>query len=1051
MASFTEYVKLILEDGETIAAINRVNAAINKLREQAEKPINIKVNTEIGKIEGEKKLRAEKEKTNTTEHKNIQQRLADYKALKAMNAEQGNPSHTLKFGSPRSLEQGQRFNEQLSETTKRINDVADAHKHVALAAKMAGVEVSRTTASTLANQTVNRADKYIQDEIKEQEKLNNLKVKAMALTDKIRQNSNALDASAGGKAQVEIDNEIKRVAAVSGKSQVDIANEMKKVAADSAKAQESYYRQIQQQAAESAAAQIGYEKEIAAVAKESGKAQIAGIRERETQEEEGAKRLIAINKEVERAAQQAETKRISMIRQRESEEEEGAKRQIAYHNENKRLASEGARAQIQIEKEVAKQNELPSANKTGWRGAAGEWVRDLRRSAAYGTINQGEKIADAAVSAVVSRSRANEILYETGRTPEEMTDVKTRGRAISDKYNVMSQTAGMTLEGHAIGEVGTIKGGEELADIAAPFVSLMTAKYGAEAALSMNQKIMKGLNEAGYVGDKSKETMAYNQLTKMSQVEQENFDPGKWVTLIRNMKGAKFAGSDEMILKMAPLISIGESEGRTGNEYAMLFKTLAFSGKALDNSVGKTNHQDYINSTVLTDHKSGFNPELGRDLAAGTIEGVRAFNALLNKAAIQKGVDVNNALDFKQFLTHVFANQSAQELAMYFHEKPDFIEKQLGQYQRAPGLAAAQGIESRDISTAWVALNEKANDLAANAFEPLTKTIAGIINAGTTFEKWADKNPITAGVGIGVGAAAGIGGYVMANPGQAANTAALGVNTLALYANTGVRGAETLAGAAGTAGALAPIATAIETTLGKTGGAITAWGAALGLITYAGVKVNDYLVKDTALRVLQDRLRKQQAADLASIDKSEEHEHEAKRGVVSMADTGPFKFSPDGTKGYAKSNNMIPNYYDKPIGPNLPIYDYSPKAKILGMNPIDPNDPKTLPQRASRQSVYGDAWSGNLRPVPPFPSPGTHEDKQLDIKGPSFSTFIKTLEDAGSSAGATIKTAGSELEGAGSSIVHALQGIAAEISGVKMPTQAGSAIPNVGKNMPGRL
>lgn len=160
MAGFTEYVRLIAEGGEAEAMINKINAAIAKLRREASQPIKLNLKQEItDAAEAEKKLRGEKVKTTNQEKEAFERRKAEAKAIKAMNAEVGNDANNVRYGSPASIQQARRFNEQLEETTKRINRLADAHKHVKQTAKDAGVAVSGSLSEKLAQQTVGRTEK----------------------------------------------------------------------------------------------------------------------------------------------------------------------------------------------------------------------------------------------------------------------------------------------------------------------------------------------------------------------------------------------------------------------------------------------------------------------------------------------------------------------------------------------------------------------------------------------------------------------------------------------------------------------------------------------------------------------------------------------------------------------------------------------------------------------------------------------------------------------------------------------------------------------------
>lgn len=701
MPSFTEYVHLIAEGNEAIAVINKINEAIAKMRREAASPINVKINPENEKQANSKRQqRSEKLSADQKELELLRKKKEEIAAIKAMNKEVGNPSFAIRYGNQESIAQNQRYSEQLAETTRRINRIADAHKHVAAVAKQADVEVSASLAEKLATQTATRTEKDEAQSIREAAKAAAEREKQMAY---------------GLTRDMQIKTEALR--------------EQERI-----------------------------EKSIAAANKQ-----------RLNEELTGERIVTQMKKEQERL--------------QEKERREARQAQAAV---------ERAEARARRERET----QIASAREGGIRGVVGEWQRDLRRKSIYGTLNTAENLIGHGFEAGLDRSKEIEQQYQTGRSPQERKSIEDRAQQYSDKYAMMSKTEGMVLQRHAMGEVADFKGGQGLADIAAPFVALRTSAIGAEQALTENQKIMKGFNELGWVKSPEKMKAAYESLARMGQVEGANFEPESWLQIIRMAKSAKFAMSDEAMMKLAPLISIGEGAGRAGNEFAMLFKTLAFSGKALDNSIGKTNHLQYVDGTVLSDNKGGFNPELARDVASGTPEGIKKFNALLDSAAKSKGVNPENALDFKQWLTHVFANQSAQELAMWFHEKEDFVEKQLGMYSKARGTEANQGIENRDINSAIAGAKAKFSDATSAIMEPFKKEILGVINMARGAEQWTAAHPM-GGLGI-TGGLAVAGGVALAqsayeNPGQAAQIGLLtsiAANTAATAANTGVAAAE---------------------------------------------------------------------------------------------------------------------------------------------------------------------------------------------------------------------------------------------------------------------
>lgn len=1055
---------------------NRLNEAIAKLRHEASAPITIKMNEEKEKlIDGEKKLRDQKLQTQSVEEKAMQRRKDEYAAIKAMNKEIGNPSYEIRYGSPRSIEQGQKFNEQLEESTKRINRLADAHKHIRDVSKAADVKVSPSLAEKLATQTVNKTEKGEIEDTRLTRVEEENRMRGIAYSMKLKENNAAIEARAGAEAQIKIEKEETAALVAKIKLKKDeeelnmrqIAYSMKlkeNNAAIEASAGGKAQVEIEREQAVALAAKIKLKKEeeelntrqiaysmklkennAAIEAAAGGKAQVDIEREAMRSQLEAEKEIIAAEKE-----------RIRLVRERNAQEEEGAKRVAAMDREAERQEQAVLRKQKEEARELERaqnkarrerENELASSRTTGLRGVAGELVRDTRRNMTYGAISRGEELVHSGFDAGIDRSKEIEAQYQSGRTPQERREIEKRAEGYSDKYAMISKTEGMTLQRHAIGEVGNVKEGMGLADLASPFVALRTAAVGAEAALTENQKIMKGFNELGWVKSPDKMKVAYENIAKMSQVEGQNFDVGSWLTIIRMAKSAKFAMSDEAMMRLAPLISIGEAAGRTGNEFNMLFKTLAMEGKALDNSVGKSNRLKYIEGTDLSNGKGGFNPELAKDVASGTSEGIRKFNNILDKAAASKGVDTKDPLAFSQWLTHVFANQSSKELAMWFHEKADFVDKQLGMYDQARGTAANVGIEKRDIGTAIEGSKAKFSDAASAMMEPFKSAILGAINTTTALLKYAAKNPGTA-TGAVATVGAGIGALAMKaaeNPSETALTIALAANTGATITNTGALAASDIKGL-----------------LGGIGGSI---GLLSKLGIGAGVVAGIYDVKlafDDLDQYMKNRKLKEaaktpegikkynddvQAQDKADLDRAKHAQDQV--STLPDKDNPKLKAFIDGKIKEAQDkinqDKAHPFVYKKGVVNDDGVNPDYGKRRSEGSTPTDSKP--IWHTQAGKSDV---SWKSGI-------DMSSTSTSKLD-KGAADSAIAKISEEgnktaaAMSGAGSSIASAGSTIEaGAGSAagsissggaqISAALSAVAAQIAAVKIqgPAAASSA------------
>lgn len=942
MATFQEHVKLITEANQTLAAIAKVNAAIMKLREQASKPINVKINYEQQKIiQGEQKIRAERQKTADAESNNLKKRLADYKVIKRMNEEQGGPAHNIRFGSAKSLEQGYQFNNQLSETTKRINQLADAHKHINAVAKAAGVTVTPGLAQTLANQTVNKIDKAetaaIKEQIRLQKELNENRMKSIALSMKLKEANARIESSAGAKAQIELQKEIERVARASGKSQVQV------------------------------------EKEIRA----------AGL----------------------------ETVRVLVAAQKEK---------IAVEREARKVARESGRAQVQIEREA---NRIASANERGARGLGGEFLRDTRRYAVYGSINQIERGISAGYESGVDRSTVQENLRQAGRTPAEIEEISKKAVDLTSTFKNLTVTELMTMQQHNRGATGNKENAEALNTITASYISLRKDKVGETAALAENLANLKIGEETGHINDTKWMRRLYDTQARVAQTEGAQYDPRSFLQTVRMEKTAKFNLSDEAQFNIMPFLNISEGAGRAGNEVAMLFKSLTYAGQ----SISKQNAKQ-IAGTIFSDGKGGYDPELSQRLAAGDITGMLD---IVDKFLKQKGLDptdksTKNKTNEMNALAKSIGNTSAREALITLVENIDQYHKQQRAVLLAGGIDSAYGLSGRTLKSAQDAMTAAFKNMTASAMGgKITDFIINRMNNIADAENWAARNPGYAGLGLLAGGAAAVGTYVISNPGQAANTGALGANTLALYRNTESRAIGGVGGKGGKGAGL--IGTGIKLGLG------------IGGIVLAGQAAEAYLGEDAnSWTGIANRLKK----DIR---------------VWAGWDKDPNAMTPKEVLG-------IQSYPNKSTwgiyGPQKPL----PEPEFVPSRPVGIREVNDIPQQSPFGTI-GTPLFGNVNLRNGLGSIGaevqrvTSEKMTNDIIDARLERRRQTLETALKSIGDSVvdgaSKVGDTISSGGGSIVSALEGIAERIRNVPMPTFVGGGFhdlstPNINTGHIGR-
>lgn len=996
--AFQEYVKLITDAHETLNAIARVNEAIQKLRHEAAAPIILKIQDEMQKVAaGEKRMHGDRKAANEEEEKSLKKRLEQYKAMNMARGGSYNNTKDAAFGPIRPVINSE-LDKQIEATVKKLNELKIAKSKIASVAQEAGIELSKAESGKLAGQTVANAERELIRLQKEKIALKkaelDLWVKQTQMTQKLKAENNKIEADAGGRAQVAMENEALRI-----------------------------------------------ERE-----------RIAAVRERNAQEEYGAKHVISEAKEALRIQEQAEHINEKMDRDRQ------------------RMADRAKREQ---------ETQIASARQGGIRGMAGEVVRDSRRALVYGSIGKVEQLAAEAYKADVERSTVEENLRQAGRTSSEIQQMTEKASQLAKRYPTLTVSELMQTEQHNIGAVGDFRQGMRNVENSAAYQAIRKNKVGEEKALGENISLQKVGEELGKINDQGFMHRMYNRVLQVSQTEGSLFDPEQMLQMVRMTKSSKFALSEKMLLGIMPFLGMAEGMGRSGNEIAMLMKSLTYAGASISKQT-----KGEIAGTIMSNGKGGYNPEMAQLVAAGDLTGIIG---MVDKYLKQKGLDTEDKSDrnkvaMMQALAPLMANQNSREALITFVENKAQFDKQGRMADQAQGFDAADNIASRTLQGSQDAIKSTFDNMSAALLGPWNHSIINFNNGVARMQMWATDHPGnigTAAVGFGAAGLAGLAAAIAADPQKSQQTTYLA----AIAVNTGISAKASGLGGVGAGGGI----------MGKVLG--TVGGAAAGVAIQQGIIqpfIDDYnnkeqeaavnnlrnnpevlakeiaqlpgLIKNNTTNIPTERLANELRL---ALEAQRRNERDSSSQAIKDKAGSDFRTSEHQYSGKVWGKNkhgrpilvdppaFRPNYVEPPqkeqFGPNVPA----------GYRFPEPSDPQIHLARAWSLPNWGDYNSGGVvnngrsaRDNRLDETTGSVGGGKLDTNNVMQTSFAK-IQSAGDAAGVAISgaasaisgggaAAGSEIAGAGGAVVSALHGIAAEIAAVKISGPTAGVQPVAG-------
>jgi hypothetical protein len=879
------------------------------------------------------------------------------------------------------------LDKQIEATTKRLNEIQIAKNKIKAVAQESGVSLESGELGKLAGQTVTNTEKELVRIAKEKIALKKeelaLWLKQAQLTQKLKENNNNIEASAGAKAQIAMEQEALRI-----------------------------------------------EKE-----------RIAAVRERNAQEEEGARIVIGMKREQDRIDRQ-------QIR------------------DQQQAAREQERIALKAKRERA-------------GGFINEAIRDSRRNIMYGAIGRIEEAGSVGFKADIERSDTQEFLRQAGRSKSEIEQMTLKAQQLSHIFPTLTVSELMQLQQHNIGAVGSFEEGEKSTNLSAAYIAQRKQKVGEEQALNENQALQKVGEEKGKINDPKFMHDLYDQAIRISQVEGNQFEPEKFLTMTRMLKSSKFGLDDKQFLHIMPYLGIAEGMGRAGNEVAMFMKSSTYTGPSLSKQT-----RSAISGTEMSDGKGGYNPKMAEYMASGNLTGLIG---MVNKFLTQKGLDTDDRSTANinkeiQALAPMIANSSAREAMITMVENRGQFEKQDRQAAGAQGLDASINIPLRTITGALDAVVSQWKDFSASALAPFNDTIIRTLNGVAVAERWGAEHPGGAGAVIGL-TAAGIGTAFAAayrNPQAAANTASM-TTTAAM---------TTIIAGNTSASKLGQFFKNIDGSVGgggRTGGKLMSGAIALGEFAVAasmtekageglaevinqqesfgkqGISWADeatatwaLLTGDTKSLAAQMQKAKDQGRLHLGSDKppamSDTAYHEMLMDSLNRNSTGRGLPTPKQREFHGKLEDS-PNFHhdtnkrpwEAPVGQDKGEgYRHVTGSPNIwsSQNVLDGN---TISDRNTSSSgrTIGRSTNAFDQPLPPV----TVTPLKLDTSGTQ--SIWDQIKSAGSAAGNALGEVGSavksglsgletELSGAGGGIVSALNAIKGEIESIHMPTSVGS-------------
>jgi hypothetical protein len=348
-----------------------------------------------------------------------------------------------------------------------------------------------------------------------------------------------------------------------------------------------------------------------------------------------------------------------------------------------------------------------------------------------------------------SSERRREIFrQEMANIPEaERGQIFNRAEQLSQQYPSIPTTSIMEMARTARNTMGdTERGLQILEGMTKMFVTLQSMK-GTDAALSQLDGLIRGIdnlgqNSSGALGIKNTLDII-EAMTRASQIEGDQFDPGTFWTFARRAKIAGPGLSNEFLGGVAPAFMQDMKPETFGAALSSAYQAFVIGSNAV---ASKANIQAQRDLGLRTGEGKG-------ELVDSEMFGQNPYawvKTHLVPALQKSGVDMNNDTDVNKAIAELTRNTHASGLLSRMVQQQEQVDRLIGLYRDAVGTDAADRARHEDPFVAWEAFKKSLENLSA-ALLPIDTIAAGLNKLADGINglaKFGEDNPLLAAMGI---------------------------------------------------------------------------------------------------------------------------------------------------------------------------------------------------------------------------------------------------------------------------------------------------------------
>ncbi|MDR6873541.1 hypothetical protein J2Y55_004568 [Bosea sp. BE125] len=306
--------------------------------------------------------------------------------------------------------------------------------------------------------------------------------------------------------------------------------------------------------------------------------------------------------------------------------------------------------------------------------------------------------------------------YLAGMTPEQTAKLREISDAQSGKFKSLTSTSLHNLYRETATTSLGMGGMEAIAPELAQGMTVLQSLKGKDAALGQLTGFMRALDTLGKNVNPAEVRTLLDGMAKAAGVQGVEYDPAKIFTFAKQARSAGGALSTDFLNTIAPSLIADMGPSAPGTALATLMSSVIGGTLSAGNTRQKLMAQRDLG---LRGADNRLNPT-DRDMLAQNPH-LYAWDRIM-PALTKSGVDVKNEGAVAEALNRLYTRTVADLFAKLISQKDQYQVTQQ-RLAKAPGLAGAAPLESKDPYVALAGVTSQITNSAATIAEPIVESI----------------------------------------------------------------------------------------------------------------------------------------------------------------------------------------------------------------------------------------------------------------------------------------------------------------------------------------